>query len=119
VPTENEGGSKIAKVIRYIGLGTWRWTIFSYFYFYFIFFCCPVLNIFPFPVSTEKLLDNFLNNWQSVANWYLRFAYSSCLFCCNNTIGAVVHTLLIGKAQRIQKIHEITLLVLYLTPLLL
>jgi hypothetical protein len=35
-----------------------------------------VLNIFPFPVSTEKILGNFYNNRRSAANSFPRFAYS-------------------------------------------
>jgi hypothetical protein len=35
-----------------------------------------VLNIFPFPVSTAKLLGNLYNNRRSAAKSYPRFAYS-------------------------------------------
>jgi hypothetical protein len=35
-----------------------------------------VLNIFPFPVSTAKLIGDLYNNRRSAANGYLRFAYS-------------------------------------------
>jgi hypothetical protein len=34
------------------------------------------LNIFPFPVTTEKLIGEFYNNMRSVAHGCLRFAYS-------------------------------------------
>jgi hypothetical protein len=49
-----------------------------------------VLNTFPFPVSTAKLLGDFFNNRRSAANSYPRFAYSFLFFfsplCCTNTI---------------------------------
>jgi hypothetical protein len=35
-----------------------------------------VLNIFPFPVSTVKLLGDLYNNRRSTENSYPRFAYS-------------------------------------------
>ena len=35
-----------------------------------------VLTIFPFPVSTEKILGDFYNNRRSAANSFPRFAYS-------------------------------------------
>jgi hypothetical protein len=35
-----------------------------------------VLNVFPFPVSTAKLIGDFYNNWQSAANSCPSFAYS-------------------------------------------
>jgi hypothetical protein len=35
-----------------------------------------VLNIFPFPVSTSKLIGDFYDNRQSAANSCPRFAYS-------------------------------------------
>jgi hypothetical protein len=35
-----------------------------------------VLKIFPFPVSTEKILGVFYNNRRSAANNFSRFAYS-------------------------------------------
>jgi hypothetical protein len=37
---------------------------------------CLVWNIFPFPVSTAKLLGDFYNNRRSTANSFPRFAYS-------------------------------------------
>ncbi len=45
---------------------------------YFEFLLCRhlVLKIFPFPVSTAKLIGDFYNNRQSAANRYPRFAYS-------------------------------------------
>jgi hypothetical protein len=39
-----------------------------------------VLNIFPFPVSTAKLLGDFYNKWRSAANVCPRFAYSFVFF---------------------------------------
>jgi hypothetical protein len=58
-----------------------------------------VLNTFPFPVSTAKLLGEFYNNRRTAANNYLRFAYSFVSVCCANTIGAAIRTPLIGEAQ--------------------
>ncbi len=45
-------------------------------YFEFLLRGCLVLNIFPFPVSTAKLIGDFYNNRRSAANGYPRFAYS-------------------------------------------
>jgi hypothetical protein len=45
-------------------------------YFEFLLRRCLVLNIFPFPVSTAKLIGDFYNNRQSAANGYPGFAYS-------------------------------------------
>jgi hypothetical protein len=45
-------------------------------YFKFLFHRHLVLNIFPFPVSTVKLIGNFFKKERSAANSYPCFAYS-------------------------------------------
>jgi hypothetical protein len=54
-----------------IGLGLWRWAFFEL-----LLRRRLALNIFPFPVTTAKLLGNFYNNRQSAAKGFPRFAYS-------------------------------------------
>jgi hypothetical protein len=54
----------------------WAWDCGAGHYFEFLFRCRLVLNIFPFPVSTAKLLGDFYNNRRSAAKSYPRFAYS-------------------------------------------
>jgi hypothetical protein len=61
------------------------------------------LNIFPFPVTTAKLICEFYNNRRSAVNQCPRFAYSLCSLCCTNTIGAAIRSPLIGEAQQIKK----------------
>jgi hypothetical protein len=86
--------------------------------YYFDFLICRhlLLNIFPFLVTTTKLIGKLCNNWQSAAQIYLRFVYSSRPLCCANTIGAAIHTPLTGKVRRIKKIRENTLLALQMCP---
>jgi hypothetical protein len=54
-----------------IGLGLWRWALFSS-----LIHRRLLFNIFPFLVSTAQLIGDFYDNRQSAANSYLRFAYS-------------------------------------------
>jgi hypothetical protein len=61
------------------------------------------LNIFPFLVTTAKLLGEFYNNRRSAENRCPRFAYSFVSLCCANTIGPAIRTAPVGKAQRIKK----------------
>jgi hypothetical protein len=70
-------------------------------YFEFLFRRRFVLNIFPFPVITAKLLGDFYNNRRSALRIVIRASpILSFSFCCTNTIGAAIRTPLIGEAQR-------------------
>jgi hypothetical protein len=91
-------GLKYYQSLR-ISLGLWRWH-----YFEFLFRRRFVLNIFPFLVSTAKLLGDFYNNRLSTAKIVIR-ASPILLFSlyCANTIGAAIRTPLIGEAQRTKK----------------
>jgi hypothetical protein len=89
-------GLKWCQSLR-IGLGLWRWALF-----FFFFRRCLVLNIFPFPVSTEKIFGDFYNNKQSTANSFPRIAYFLLSLCRANTIGAAICT----RAANIKKIRK-------------
>jgi hypothetical protein len=49
-------------------------------YFGFLIYCHLVLYLFPFPLSTEKLLGEFYYNRRIAANTFPRFAYSCVSF---------------------------------------
>jgi hypothetical protein len=51
-----------------------------------------VLYIFPFLVSTAKLLGELYDNRRSTENRCPHFAYFFCTLCCANPIGPVSHT---------------------------
>jgi hypothetical protein len=64
--------SKIALIVTY-----WPGTVALGIILSFFFFCLRLgFNIFPFPVTTAKLIGEFYNNRRSAANWCPRFAYS-------------------------------------------
>jgi hypothetical protein len=57
------------------------------------------LNIFPFPVTTAKLIGELYNNRRSASHGCPRFAYSFVFLMLANTIGAEIRAPLIGKVQ--------------------
>jgi hypothetical protein len=69
-----------------------------------------ILNIFPFQVSTAKLIGDFYNNTPNTVNRCPRFAYSFVSLMLCRTIGAANFTPRIGESQRIKKTHENSLI---------
>ncbi len=61
------------------------------------------LNIFPFPVTTAKLIGEFYNNRRARRMDVCASPILSCSLYCANTIGAAIRVPLIGEAQRIIK----------------
>jgi hypothetical protein len=63
--------------------------------------CCLALIIFPFPVTTAKLIGEFYNNRRSVAHGCPFFAYSFMFLMLRQYYWRCAP--LIGEAQRIKK----------------
>jgi hypothetical protein len=83
-----------------IGLGLWQWALFE-----FLIRRHRVLNIFPFPVSTAKLLGDFYINRRSAANSQPRFAYSF-VFLMLRQYYWRYDSYSANKRSELQKIHE-------------
>jgi hypothetical protein len=79
-------------------MGLWCWA-----YFQVLIRHLLVLNIFPFPVSTAKLIGDFYNKRRKAAKSCPRFAYSFVSLMLRQYFGLAIRSLPIGEVQQRKK----------------